>query len=191
MARSTTCSTSSPAARVVLVERNLVRMKAARGRAVEQSAAVHRLIESGLDRHRIQHRLQDRAAADDHLVDAIGLSPRLVVGQAEHLRLDVLLDQVDRAFQLEPARQGPPAPAAARVALARHVAKPELEVFRQPFGAVAGESIEPCPQVAANRGDLVGPDALDGRRELVVPAVRQGNDDGVEDIARARPETPR
>src|SRR5207302_6077046 len=65
-------------AAVRVAEWNLVLRKAACRCAIEQSSTSNRGPERFLDDHRIQDGLQHCAAADDRLLDAVRLAPRLV-----------------------------------------------------------------------------------------------------------------
>jgi hypothetical protein len=142
--------------------------KAACRRAVEQPAVMNGTSERGLYRDGVEHGLQDGAAADDRLLDAIGLSPRLVIRHAQELRLAMLLDQVHSAAQLEARLEDHVFTKARGVALARHGSERELEVLRLPFRAVTSQVVKPGLKVAANRGNLALPHSLDGWRQLVV-----------------------
>ena len=48
------------------------------------------------------------------------------------------------------------------------VAERPLEAFRNPVAARVRDLVDPQAQVAPNRGDLVVPDPVDCRRELLV-----------------------
>src|SRR5262245_12574513 len=63
-------------------ERNRMRIETAGRGAVVQATVVDRLVERRFDSHRVEDWLEDRAAADDDLVDAIGFPARLVVSHA-------------------------------------------------------------------------------------------------------------
>ena len=72
-------------------------------RAVEQSPVADARAERRFDGDAIEHRLQHGAAADRDLLERLRLAAGLVIGDAEHLRFAVFLDQVDGAVQREAA----------------------------------------------------------------------------------------
>src|SRR5262245_49566566 len=80
----------------------------------------------------------------------------------------VLLDQIDRAAQPEPAFNRHLFAYARGVTLTRHGSESELEVPWPPLFAVTRDVVQPSMKVAPDRRDLVDPYAIDGGDELVV-----------------------
>ena len=128
----------------------------------------------GFEGERIQHGLQRRAAVHDHVVLAAVFSG-LVIGDAELSRRGTLFDEVDGSVQPEAAVDGDRIASALRIAVLEvRQAEGPLERARNPCGIAAfitdrtRDFVDPQPEIAADRRNLIVPDPLDGRCELLV-----------------------
>ncbi len=178
----------------VVVDWNLVLRETAGRRAVEQPARSDSLPESPLDGNAVQHRLQRRSAADDE-IGIRSVFAGLVIGDPQHVEVGPMLDEIDRAAEDEASVDGHRIRQAAGVATLGHIersrrpagaqAEAELEVFRTPRAAI-GELLHPDAKVAPYLVDLVAPDPIDGRRELLRVVGRHAIQDCIERLDRVR-----
>src|SRR5262249_36984377 len=150
------------------VQRNWVLVKAACRSAVEETTVADRRVECFLDDHCVEHRLQRRTATHDGLLDSIGLAPGFVIGDPQHFRLSMALDQIDAGAQPDSILEHDIVSKARRIANAGHTSKRKFEAYWLPVRAVAREVAEPGHQVATDGGDFIHPDSLDCGSELVM-----------------------
>src|SRR5207237_3194897 len=158
-------------AAVRLADRDLVIDETAGRCAVEQAARLDFDLQRLLDREAVKHRLQDRAAADHRLPGRPVLS-RFVVGDAQRLAAVLALDQINRPAQLETSVDQHGIRQAVGIAAFVRETKGKLEMPRLPARKLR-QPPRPDAQIARDVSDLVLPDALDCRREVLV--VLRGN----------------
>src|SRR5439155_26226348 len=130
----------------VVVDRNLVLDETAGRRAVEQPAGRHFFLQPLPHCGAVENRLQHRPSTDDEIRRRPVL-PGLVIGDAEHVEVGAMLDEIDRSVQDEPAVDDDGLAQAAGIAALVAEAKAELEVRRSPHTAV-GELLHPDAEVA-------------------------------------------
>src|SRR5712691_9114411 len=141
----------------VVVDRDFALDEAAGGRRVEKPAGHHLLAEPLLDREAVQHRLKRGAAADDE-IRRRAVPAGLVVGDAQHVEIGAMLDQIDRPPEHEAIVDEHRLRQAARIASLVVQPETELEVGRLPRGVVC-QLLHPDAEVAPQIVDLVPPDA--------------------------------
>ena len=172
---------------VLLVERNRVIGEAAGRGAIEQAPRLDRLVQCALHRQSIEHRLQDRAAAD-HGLPGRPVLARLVIRDAQVAAL--CFDQVDRAAQQETAVDEDGVRHARRIAapVARQPER-ELEIGGRPT-VVERQPADPHAQIPPDVGDLVLPHPRNRWSELVPVACGNRRECGVDGRERVRPRPP-
>ena len=154
-------------------------------RAVPQPAFVDDVARQRFERQSVEHRLQHLSAVHD-CRPRRAIPAGLVIGDAQRVRARIALDQIDRAAQMKAAVDDRRRRHRRRIArFVGRQAERELEALGHPVH-IARELLEPEQQVAANRGDLVDPDAIDRRRELVGGRLRHLRDDPLELLLRGR-----
>ena len=78
------------------------------------------------------------------------------------------LNQIDGAAQEEPVVHQRGVRRAVLIAIPRvGEAEGKFEALGRPLGALFDQQLEPVLQVAANRRDLVGPDPVDRRNQVI------------------------
>src|SRR5439155_3155993 len=118
------------------------------------------------------------AAADHHVILA-AVPSGLVIRHAQHARLRVLLDEIDRSVEVKPAGDGDRFRAARGIAAdgeraAVLVTERPLEALRHPLAAGARDLVDPQAEIAPDGADLVAPDGVERRRRRIGVLRRDG-----------------
>ena len=182
-ARSRDRRSRAPRARhaaVRVVDRDLVIGEAARRGAVEQPSRRRPASSQPCSTARLYSTGCSIAPPPITVFQRRAVLAGLVIGDAQLRRPRLLLDEIDRAAQQEAAVDQHRIGHAARIAALRRV-RPKLnsKYSGMPVAAV-GQAPRPDAQVARDVGDLVAPDPIDRRRELLVVLGRDPRDDRVE-----------
>ena len=150
-------------------QRNLVVAEVPEAGAEEQPAGHDRFLwHDRFQGQAIQDGLEDPSAIDHGLATLGAIAAGLVVGHPQQPGLPMALDQVDGAAQEEPVIHERGVRRAVFVAVqCVGEAEGKFEALGRPLGALFDQQLEPVLQVAANRRDLVGPDPVDRRNQVI------------------------